>query len=74
MARSNTTLEYKGLTHAVAELLWIQLLQELGLFLFAPPILWYDNFYAIHLTINPVFHAHTKHIVIDFHFVQEQLA
>jgi hypothetical protein len=57
------------------EVMWLtSLLHELGHCLSSPPTLWCDNLGAMFLVVNPIFHAITKHIELDFHFVREQLA
>jgi hypothetical protein len=36
-------------------------------------MLWSDNISAFALASNPVFHARTKHIEVDYHFVREKV-
>jgi histone deacetylase 1/2 len=63
------------LANGAAEAIWLEsLLKELGVTQQRTPILWCDNLGATYLTANPVFHARTKHIEIDFHFVRERVA
>jgi histone deacetylase 1/2 len=75
VSRSSTEAEYKALANGAAEAIWVDsLLKELGVIRQRTPILWCDNLGATYLTVNPVFHAQTKHIEIDFHFVRERVA
>jgi histone deacetylase 1/2 len=75
VSRSSTESEYKALANATAELIWVQsVLQELGVKQNRSPVLWCDNLGATYLSSNPVFHARTKHIEVDFHFVRERVA
>ncbi|GJV70615.1 putative RNA-directed DNA polymerase [Tanacetum coccineum] len=75
VSRSSTEAEYKALADTVAELTWLQaLLNELGIRSSSTPILWCDNLGATYLSANPIFHARTKHVEIDYHFVREKIA
>ena len=76
VAHSSTEAEYRALACAAADLVWIQnLLAEIGVNLQSqPPILWCDNRGAQALACNPVYHARTKHIELDVHFVRNLIA
>lgn len=74
VARSSMEAEYRAMAQTAADLVWIQqLLTELHVSVSSPHVLWCDNRSAIALANNPVFHARTKHIEIDYHFIREQV-
>ncbi|KAD4888537.1 hypothetical protein E3N88_20610 [Mikania micrantha] len=71
VSRSSTESE----ADIVAELTWLQaLICELRVSTKKVPTLWCDNLGATYLSANPVFHARTKHVEVDFHFVREKVA
>ncbi|KAL6289760.1 hypothetical protein ACE6H2_007270 [Prunus campanulata] len=71
VARSSTEAEYRALATTTADVLWIcSLLKELHVFLNHPPLFHCDNISAIALAANPIFHARTKHIEVDYHFIR----
>ena len=75
VSRSSTEAEYKASANATAEVMWVRkLLDELGISHPRATRLWCDNIGAKYLSANPIFHARTKHIEIDYHFVREQVA
>jgi histone deacetylase 1/2 len=75
VSRSSTEAEYKSVANATAEVMWIQkLLEELRIASPKMAHLWCDNIGATYLSANPVFHARTKHVEVDYHFVRERVA
>ncbi|PKU62356.1 Retrovirus-related Pol polyprotein from transposon TNT 1-94 [Dendrobium catenatum] len=71
VARSSTEAEYRALASAAAEITWIRrLLQELNCSQTTATPLFCDNVSAIALANNPVFHARTKHIEVDCHYIR----
>ncbi|KAJ3701119.1 hypothetical protein LUZ61_004824 [Rhynchospora tenuis] len=74
VSRSSTEAEYRSLAATASELTWLNsLLAELKFNPAQKPTMWCDNLGATFLAANPVFHARTKHIELDFHFVREKV-
>lgn len=74
VSRSSTEAEYRSLANTGAELIWVQyLLTELQVSLHSAPTLWCDNIGATFLASNPMFHARTKHVELDYHFIRERI-
>ncbi|GKD76087.1 ribonuclease H-like domain-containing protein [Tanacetum coccineum] len=67
--------EYRSLSSAACEIIWIQkLLLDLTTKVTIPIDLHCDNKYALQSAINPVFHEKSKHFEIDVHFIREKIA
>ena len=66
--------EYRALAIPAAELYWLRmLLKDLGVCLYHPLFLWCDNVSALSLASIPVFHARSKYIEVDYHFIREKV-
>ncbi|XP_019163451.1 PREDICTED: uncharacterized protein LOC109159794 [Ipomoea nil] len=59
----------------LVEVTWVvSLLRELGLSSSTALTLWCGNLRATYLCANPVFHASTKHVEVDYHFVRDKVS
>ncbi len=71
-ALSTTEAEYIALVQTAKESIWIQgLLNELGYTVANSNLIYGDNQGSIALANNPEYHARTKHIDIQYHFIRE---
>lgn len=72
VALSSTEAEYRAITEAGQELLWLRkMMSRLGFEDPEPTTLQIDNLGAIHLTSKSVFHGRTKHIEIQYNWIRE---
>ena len=75
VALSSTEAEYKGAAVASYEVVWLKrILKDLGVPIKDLILLYYDNMTSIHLAqkYTTVFHTHTKHIEVHYHFIRER--
>src|SRR5215471_17390436 len=75
VALSSTEAEYMALAQAVKELLWVlQFFDDLGITdIINRNTIYEDNQGAIALAKSPEYHARTKHIDIQYHFIREHV-
>ena len=72
VALSSVEAEYMAMCQAAKEAVWLTgLLEDLGIDLEAPPVVYGDNQGALALAQNPVFHPRSKHIDIQYHYTRE---
>ena len=73
VSRSSTEDEYRAMSSACSEILWLRgLLSDFGFAQSSPTSLHADNTRAIRITENLVFHERTKHIEVDCHFIRDE--
>lgn len=72
VALSSTEAEYKAACVASSEAVWLRrILSDIGIPMKEATTLHCDNQSCIALTKNSVFHARTKHIEIQYHYVRD---
>jgi hypothetical protein len=72
MSKSSIEAEYKAIADATAEIMWVHThLRELNILTPKAARLWCYNIGAKYLSANPIFHGRSKHIEVDYHFVQK---
>lgn len=70
MVRSSAKAEYKVMASTTAELTWLYtLFQDLQIPLTKASSLYCDNMSALYMIANPILHARTKHIELDYLYV-----
>lgn len=72
MDLSSTKVEYHSLATTTAKIIWLRCLaQEFDINTSIPIPLYYDNISTLSIASNPIFHARTNHIEIDYHLIME---
>ncbi|XP_028547763.1 uncharacterized protein LOC114578593 [Dendrobium catenatum] len=66
--------KYRALSSALSDVIWLRrLLSDFHIPLNFPTTMLCDNLSALALAHNPVFHARTKHIEVDHHFICDHI-
>ncbi|PKU71289.1 putative mitochondrial protein [Dendrobium catenatum] len=73
VARSSTESEYRSLAAAAADLIWIRRLCADFDITLPPSSIFCDSVSALSIAQHPIFHARTKHIEIDHHFLRDSI-
>ena len=75
ISRLSTKAKYRAIANTATELPWLTfLLHDLRVPQSLPSILFCDNLSVLHMIVNPVLHARSKHIELDYHFVRERVS
>ena len=75
VSKSSIEADYLTLGYIVAKTIWIhKLLYDLGIVIPDHVCLYCDNISVIYMLANSIHHNPSKHIIVDYHFVHEQVA
>ena len=74
IALSSTKAEYRGTVVVACEVVWLKrILKDMGVPIKDLIPLYCNNMSNIHLARNPMFHACTKHIKVQYQLIQERI-
>ncbi|GJS94697.1 cysteine-rich receptor-like protein kinase 8 [Tanacetum coccineum] len=74
VSRSSAEAEYRAMALTCYEVTWlVTLVKDLGIKDLGLVDLKCDNQATIYIVVNLVFHARTKHIKVDCHYVRDQM-
>ena len=72
MSKSSIESEYRAMSSACFEIIWLHgLLGKLRFPQIEPTLLYVDNTSEIQIVANPVFYERTEHIEVDCHSIHE---
>lgn len=72
-SQSTVEAEYRALASVTIEIMWLKyLLDDLHVFITNAIHVFCDNKVVVDIASNPIQHAHTKHIELDYHFICEK--
>ena len=71
-SKSSTKAEYRVMSTASSEIVWLQrLLSDPGVVIKSPTLLHVNNTSAIKIVTDLVEHENKKHIEVGYHYIQE---